>query len=224
MKLRFPTATIAAVTFLAGLAAGLASPVIAEETASPTRVTNLRTTPTVPANAPVQFAPPAEVVQDLSAKPAVATDDATADASVADTDTDFSSLDAAVAAQSAAIDDEELNCLAVSVYYESKGEPLSGQLAVADVILNRTTSGRFPKSVCSVVKQPGQFSFVKGGKLPEIDTSRRAWKTAVAVARVATKDLWESPAKDALYFHARHLSPNWGKARVASVGNHVFYR
>ncbi len=160
-------------------------------------------------------------MQTLSAKPALLT---TADDGVTDSTTDFSSLDAAVAAQSASIDDEELNCLAVSIYYESKGEPLAGQLAVADVILNRTTSGRFPASVCSVVKQPGQFSFVKGGKLPEIDTSRRAWKTAVAVARVATKDLWESPAKNALYFHARHLSPNWGKARVASVGNHVFYR
>jgi spore germination cell wall hydrolase CwlJ-like protein len=223
MKLRFPTATIAAVTFLAGLAAGLASPVLAEETASPTVITNLPTPSKVPATTaivPVQFAPPAEVAQDVTAKPAiVAAEDA------AETDSDFSTLDAAVAAQPAATtDDEELNCLAVGVYYESKGEPLAGQLAVADVILNRTTSGRFPKSVCSVVKQPGQFSFVKGGKLPDIDNSRRAWKTAVAVARVATKDLWDSPAKGALYFHARHLSPNWGKARVASVGNHVFYR
>ncbi|WP_082448534.1 cell wall hydrolase [Sphingomonas sp. Leaf407] len=221
MKLRFPTATIAAVTFFASLAAGMTSPVLAEETASPTIVTNLRATPMVPANAPVRFAPPAEVVQTLSVVPAELT---AADDSVTDSTTDFSTLDAAVAAQSAAIDDEELNCLAVSIYFESKGEPLAGQLAVADVILNRTTSGRFPSSVCSVVKQPGQFSFVKGGRLPDIDTSRRAWKTAVAVARVATKDLWQSPAKNALYFHARHVSPNWGKARVASVGNHIFYR
>ncbi|WP_235525259.1 cell wall hydrolase [Sphingomonas sp. Leaf42] len=169
----------------------------------------------------MRFAPPAEVVQTLSVVPAELT---AADDSVTDSTTDFSTLDAAVAAQSAAIDDEELNCLAVSIYFESKGEPLAGQLAVADVILNRTTSGRFPSSVCSVVKQPGQFSFVKGGRLPDIDTSRRAWKTAVAVARVATKDLWQSPAKNALYFHARHVSPNWGKARVASVGNHIFYR
>ncbi len=220
MKLRFPTATIAAVTFLAGLAAGMASPVLAEETASPTVVTNLRPIPMVPATPAmvVKFAAPAEVVQDTAA-PVAATDTVTADA-----DGDFSTLDAAVAAQSATIDDEELNCLAIGVYYESKGEPLAGQLAVADVILNRTTSGRFPKSVCSVVKQPGQFSFVKGGKLPEIDNSRRAWKTAVAVARVATKNLWESPVEGALFFHARHVNPNWGKARVASVGNHIFYR
>jgi spore germination cell wall hydrolase CwlJ-like protein len=219
MKFGFPTATIAAVTFLAGLAAGLASPVLAEETVSPTSLNNLSAAPKVPATpavstSAVQFAPQTEIVQDVTVTPAIATTD----------DADFSSLDAAVAAQSATIDDEELNCLAVGVYYESKGEPLAGQLAVADVILNRTTSGRFPASICSVVKQPGQFSFVKGGKLPQVDPGRRAWKTAVAIARVAAKDLWDSPAKNALYFHARHLSPNWGKARVASVGNHVFYR
>lgn len=222
MKLRFPTATIAAVTFLAGLGAGLASPVFAEESVSPTKLNNLPTPAKVPSDAtttttpsmPVTFAAPSEVVQSVSATPAIATAD----------DADFTTLDAAVAAQPATIDDEELNCLAVGVYFESKGEPLSGQLAVADVILNRTQSGRFPKSVCSVVKQPGQFSFVKGGKLPRIDTGRRSWKTAVAVARVATKDLWNSPVEGALFFHARHLRPNWGKAHVATVGNHIFYR
>lgn len=223
MKLRFPTATIAAVTFLAGLGAGLASPVFAEESVtSPSKLNNLPTRSEVPASgsavpaapSPVTFAAPVEVVQPLSATPAIATAD----------DADFSTLDAAVAAQPATIDDEELNCLAVGVYFEAKGEPLSGQLAVADVILNRTQSGRFPKSVCSVVKQPGQFSFVKGGKLPVIDAARRSWKTAVAVARVATKDLWNSPVEGALFFHARHLSPKWGKARVATVGNHIFYR
>jgi spore germination cell wall hydrolase CwlJ-like protein len=161
----------------------------------------------------VQFAAPAEIVQEI-AKPAVATD----------IDADFSTLDAAVAAQTATIDDEELNCLAIGVYYESKGEPLAGQLAVADVILNRTTSGRFPTSVCGVLTQRGQFSFVKGGRLPDVDTSRPAWKTAVAIARIAAQDLWDSPAEGALFFHARRVSPKWNHTRVASLGNHVFYR
>lgn len=155
MKLRFPMAVLAAMSLFAGLGA----PLSAEETASPGRVTNLST----PAKVPVQFAAPAEIVQEI-AKPAVATD----------IDADFSTLDAAVAAQTATIDDEELNCLAIGVYYESKGEPLAGQLAVADVILNRTTSGRFPTSVCGVLTQRGQFSFVKGGRLPDVDTSRPA--------------------------------------------------
>lgn len=205
MKLRFPMAVLAAMSLFAGLGA----PLSAEETASPGRVTNLST----PAKVPVQFAAPAEIVQEI-AKPAVATD----------IDADFSTLDAAVAAQTATIDDEELNCLAIGVYYESKGEPLAGQLAVADVILNRTTSGRFPTSVCGVLTQRGQFSFVKGGRLPDVDTSRPAWKTAVAIARIATQDLWDSPAEGALFFHARRVSPKWNHTRVASLGNHVFYR
>lgn len=210
MKLRFPMAVLAAMTLVAGLAA----PASAEEAAIPTRVTNL----SVPAKVPVQFAAPAEIVQDVTAKPAPVAIDAAAE------DTDFSTLAAAVAAQPATIDDEELNCVAIGVYYESKGEPLTGQLAVADVILNRATSGRFPTSACGVLTQRGQFSFVKGGRLPDVDTSRPAWKTAVAIARIARQDLWESPAKGALFFHARRVSPNWGKTRVASLGNHIFYR
>ncbi|WP_242118795.1 cell wall hydrolase [Sphingomonas lacusdianchii] len=205
MKLRFPMAVLAGMSLFAGLGA----PLSAEETASPGRVTNLST----PAKVPVQFAAPAEIVQEI-AKPAVATD----------IDADFSTLDAAVAAQTATIDDEELNCLAIGVYYESKGEPLAGQLAVADVILNRTTSGRFPTSVCGVLTQRGQFSFVKGGRLPDVDTRRPAWKTAVAIARIAAQDLWDSPAEGALFFHARRVSPKWNHTRVASLGNHVFYR
>ncbi|MGN7159007.1 cell wall hydrolase [Sphingomonas sp. SAFR-052] len=205
MKLRFPMAVLAAMSLFAGLGA----PLSAEETASPGRVNNLST----PAKVPVQFAAPAEIVQEIT-KSAVATD----------IDADFSTLDAAVAAQTATIDDEELNCLAIGVYYESKGEPLAGQLAVADVILNRTTSGRFPTSVCGVLTQRGQFSFVKGGRLPDVDTSRPAWKTAVAIARIATQDLWDSPAEGALFFHARRVSPKWNHTRVALLGNHVFYR
>ncbi|WP_082450840.1 cell wall hydrolase [Sphingomonas sp. Leaf22] len=202
MKLRFPMAVLAAMTFFAGTGA----PLSAEETASPGHVTNL----SIPAKVPVHFAAPAEIVQEM--------------APATDTDADFSTLDAAVAAQTATIDDAELNCLAIGVYYESKGEPLAGQLAVADVILNRTTSGRFPASVCGVLTQRGQFSFVKGGRLPDVDTSRAAWKTAVAIARIATQDLWDSPAEGALFFHARRVSPKWSRTRVASLGNHIFYR
>jgi spore germination cell wall hydrolase CwlJ-like protein len=139
--------------------------------------------------------------------------------------TSFGSLAAAVAAQPSHVgEDEQINCLATGIYYEAKGEPLSGQLAVAEVILNRTQSGRFPGTACGVLKQPGQFSFVRGGKLPEPNAGSTAWRTAVAVAHVAKRALWDSPAEGALFFHARRLSPRWGKARVASVGNHVFYR
>lgn len=137
----------------------------------------------------------------------------------------FQSLAAAVAGQTAPGDlSSELKCLAGAIYYESKGEPLAGQLAVAEVVINRARSGRFPKSLCGVVTQAGQFSFVRGGAIPAINPGSANWKTALAVAQVAIDEAWESPASNALFFHARYVSPGWGKPRVASIGNHVFYR
>lgn len=121
--------------------------------------------------------------------------------------------------------DAEHECLAGAVYFESKGEPLKGQLTVAEVILNRASSGRFPSTVCGVVKQRGQFSFIRGGRFPAIPRSSAQWKEAVAIAHIARQELAEGSAPKALFFHARHVSPRWKKlVRVATVGNHVFYR
>lgn len=118
----------------------------------------------------------------------------------------------------------EMECLAGTVYFESKGEPLEGQLAVAETVLNRASSGRFPGSVCGVVYQRSQFSFIRGGAMPAIARGSQQWKTAVAVAHIANNDLWQSSASNALFFHARRVSPGWKLRRVASVGNHIFYR
>ncbi len=120
--------------------------------------------------------------------------------------------------------DREEECLAGAVYFEAKAEHLEGQLAVAKVIVNRAASGRFPASLCGVVFQRGQFSFVRGGGFPPIARSGRDWREAVAIARIARDDLWKSPVPKALFFHARHVSPGWRLTRLASVGNHVFYR
>ncbi len=121
------------------------------------------------------------------------------------------------------IGDPQADCLAKAVYFESKGEPLDGQLAVAEVIMNRAKSGRFAGTLCGVVKQPSQFSFVRGGGFPPV-VNQAMWRQAIGVAQVAMSGLWESTAPNALYFHAKRVSPNWGKQRVAAVGNHIFYR
>jgi len=122
------------------------------------------------------------------------------------------------------VPDDETNCLATAVYFESKGEPLRGQLAVAQVIINRTKSGRFPATLCGVVKQRGQFSFVRGGRLPTVPHGSADWRKAVAISYIATHDLGEKAAPRALFFHAKRVSPGWKMTRVAAVGNHVFYR
>ncbi|MEO7276898.1 MAG: cell wall hydrolase [Sphingomicrobium sp.] len=119
----------------------------------------------------------------------------------------------------------ELECLAIGIYFESKGEPLAGQLAVGKVIANRAKSrGRFPSTYCGVLLQPGQFSFVHGHALPTVGRSSRPWQTAVAIARIVDQRLQESSVGNALFFHARRVSPGWGLKRVAAIGNHIFYR
>jgi len=119
----------------------------------------------------------------------------------------------------------ELECLATGIYFESKGEPLAGQLAVGQVIANRADSGgRFPGTYCGVLSQRGQFSFVHGSKLPTVPHANRQWQTAVAIAKIVDRDLQDSAAGNALFFHARYVSPGWRLKRVASIGNHVFYR
>jgi len=118
----------------------------------------------------------------------------------------------------------ELECLATGIYFESKGEPLSGQLAVGQVIANRATSGRFPSSYCGVLFQRSQFSFIRGKSLPAAPRSSKQWHNAVAIAKIVSRGLKESSVGKALFFHATHVSPRWRLKRVASIGNHIFYR
>jgi N-acetylmuramoyl-L-alanine amidase len=132
-----------------------------------------------------------------------------------------------LAALAAAVDtdgvtrDGELACLATAVYFESRGEPLEGQLAVAQTILNRVDSGRFATSICGVINQPRQFSFDRT-RAPRPGSD---WQRAQAIARIAANDLWRDVVPRAIAFHAARVAPNRaGKTRVATIGNHVFYR
>ena len=118
----------------------------------------------------------------------------------------------------------ELECLAGAIYFESKSEPLQGQLAVGHVIANRAKSGRFPSSYCGVVFQRSQFSFVRGRSMPTIARAGLQWKNAVAIAKIVDQKLHVSPLGKALFFLARRVSPGWRLTRVATLGNHVFYR
>ena len=133
---------------------------------------------------------------------------------------------AELVAESTTLDarDEQAQCLASAIYWESKGEPLAGQLAVAEVIINRAASGRFAPTLCGVITQRSQFSFVRGGRIPAPPRTAAAWRTAVAIAHIALDDKADSPVSTALFFHANYVSPGWRLRRLASVGNHIFYR
>jgi spore germination cell wall hydrolase CwlJ-like protein len=92
------------------------------------------------------------------------------------------------------------------------------------VIANRAKSGRFASTYCGVLFQRGQFSFVHGQSLPSVAHSNRQWQTAVALAKIVDHKLHESAVGNALFFHARRVSPGWGLKQVAAIGNHIFYR
>ena len=121
--------------------------------------------------------------------------------------------------------DREQDCLANAVYFEARGESLEGQLAVAEVVLNRARSGRYPTTICAVVVQPAQFSFVRRGVIPPADRSCDAWRRAVAIARIAQAGGRRMLADNVLLYHARYVSPGWGRRleRSAQIGLHIFY-
>jgi len=122
--------------------------------------------------------------------------------------------------------DEQQNCLATAVYFESNGEPLEGQLAVARVVINRSASGLYPTSFCAVVKQKAQFSFVRAGRFPHIDPACAAWRKARAIARIAVANATQSLSTDVLWYHADYVAPKWRNnlRRVEKIGAHIFYR
>lgn len=123
-------------------------------------------------------------------------------------------------------DDEEQDCLASAIYFEARGESLEGQLAVADVVLNRVASDKYPDTICGVVEQPWQFSFVNAtGSIPDANRGTLAWRTSVAVARAAQGKAARKVDEDVLWYHADYVAPSWGKRlqRQAKVGLHIFY-
>ena len=123
--------------------------------------------------------------------------------------------------------DAEGQCLATAVYFESRGEPLQGQLAVADVVINRAQSGQYPTTLCGVVKQKAQFSFVRGGgRFPTVDEGCEAWARAQAIARIALQQKAIALPDDVLWYHADYVAPSWGGrlTRVDKIGANIFYR
>ncbi|WP_114954150.1 cell wall hydrolase [Sphingosinicella terrae] len=119
----------------------------------------------------------------------------------------------------------EQDCLASAVYFEARGEPIEGQLAVAEVVLNRTRSGRYPGTICEVVTQPWQFSFVRRGIIPAANRQSEAWRRAVAIARIAEIRASRLLPENVLWYHADYVSPSWGRrlARNTKIGLHIFY-
>jgi N-acetylmuramoyl-L-alanine amidase len=132
------------------------------------------------------------------------------------------------------IERRELTCLAMNVYYESRGEPLQGQFGVAEVTMNRVADPRYPDTVCEVVYQKrwdylrkrdvGAFSWTEFDEVPRPQGT--AWQGAIEVADTMFSGTREPVLDGAVHYHATHIRPSWsrGKEPVAKIGQHVFYR
>jgi spore germination cell wall hydrolase CwlJ-like protein len=132
-------------------------------------------------------------------------------------------------AQPAPTGDAEWECLTEAIYFEARGESLDGQIAVAEVILNRADSPLYPRTVCGVVRQRGsggcQFSYVCDGR-----TDRMREKVPADLAgRIARAMLDGAPrllTGGATHFHTRSVKPGWSRryAHTTTIGAHLFYR
>lgn len=113
----------------------------------------------------------------------------------------------------------EAQCLAEAVYREARGEDYRGRLAVAQVVINRTRTAGYPKTICEVVIQPGQFSWTAEPWGWSAD--RASW----AVARIALMGTHSLSDFRAIYFHNNTVKPLWIKNKqfIAKIGNHFFY-
>jgi spore germination cell wall hydrolase CwlJ-like protein len=127
--------------------------------------------------------------------------------------------------------DQEWQCLAEAIYYEARGEPLEGQIAVAEVVLNRVDDRRYPNSVCGVTKQGAergrgcQFSYACDGR-PEQMTSAGPRLQAQKLAGIMLAGHDRVVTDGATHFHARYVRPGWASrlTRTAQIGQHIFYR
>lgn len=141
---------------------------------------------------------------------------------------------------------EELDCLALNIYFESRSDNFAGKLAVADVVLNRVDNHRYPDTICEVVRQsvyskwwkeqgklvPArnmcQFSWFCDG-LEDVPQETSAWEDAKTIAKsMLTTDYFRGITEGSTHYHALHVDPNWtddrGMRYVGQIGQHKFYR
>ena len=137
----------------------------------------------------------------------------------------------------------EINCMALNIYYETRGSSLADSYAVADVVLNRVEDTRYPNSICEVVYQGEkhasgqmkrnrcQFSWYCDGK-SDVPRDKEAWKRAQSIAwDIVQWDNYRGITEGATHYHAHYVNPRWNKSRkgfsitrLGRIGTHIYYR
>lgn len=126
---------------------------------------------------------------------------------------------------------QSLTCLAEALYFEARGETVKGQFAVAEVIMNRVASARYPDTVCGVINQGTgrkyacQFTYTCDGRA-EVINEKATYARLKKVAKLMLSDMPKTLTKGATHYHTKAVRPNWSRVfpRTASIGVHHFYK
>ena len=127
---------------------------------------------------------------------------------------------------------KQLDCLTRNIYWEAASEPFEGKVAVAQVTLNRVESGKFANTVCGVVYQKNvfyekvvcQFSWFCEGNHKIRAVHKPMWQESELVAKKVLLEDFRLPGmKNALYYHADYVNPNWRLPKIDQIGRHIFY-
>jgi spore germination cell wall hydrolase CwlJ-like protein len=131
------------------------------------------------------------------------------------------------------ISQKDLQCLAQNIYFESRGEPTEGKVAVGVVTLNRVNSGQFPNDVCKTIYQKNifyekiicQFSWTcdrdSGSRPPNNSNYRESEEVA---KKVLLEEFRLPGLKEAMYYHADYINPGWKREKITKIGHHIFYK
>ena len=132
-----------------------------------------------------------------------------------------------------------LMCMATNIYHEAKNQPMAGQIAVAQVVMNRVNDNRYPDNVCDVVKQgltykngkvvlgKCQFSWYCDGKKDDVDKKSEKWRNSLRYASmVITNKITLDVTEGATHYHATYVRPAWArtKTKTVRINRHIFYR
>ena len=129
--------------------------------------------------------------------------------------------------------ERQLECLAMNIYREAGHENFEGKVAVAQVTMNRASHPSFPKDVCAVVFQKSvvidrvicQFSWYCDTAHKARPVNPKAYDESMAVAKkVLLEGFRLDVMKEALYYHANYVNPQWNLEKIGTIGNHIFYR
>lgn len=115
----------------------------------------------------------------------------------------------------------DVNCLASAIWHEAGNQSHEGRVAVAEVVIARMRSKRYPDRACAVIAQKQQFSFVRRGVIPPVPVKEIREMTRIAMAVLSGRE--RSSVRGAMWFHATYVNPGWKVQRLGTIGQHVFY-